>query len=110
VQWCIRRDRLARLRFAPLQGDTARALLGEIREDSIVVYTPSPPRALLRSDAILEICRTLGGVWGLLAVAGRLVPRFVRDGVYRYIAKRRKRWMPEACAMPSEATARRFLP
>lgn len=110
VRWCIRHDRGGRLRYAPLRGSTAAEMLGPISEDSIVVSRPGWPRerVLIRSDAILEILRAIGGVWGLVGVLGRAVPRGVRDGLYRFVARRRKRWVREACAMTGDA--RLFLP
>lgn len=108
VQWCIRHDPHHRLRYAPLQGQTAKAALGTITEDSVVVLAEGRP--LLRSDAVLEIWRTLGPPWRPLAAAARLIPRPLRDAAYRYIAARRKRWLPEACALPTPDTAALFMP
>ena len=108
VQWCLRHDPAGRLWFAPLQGSTAAAFIGPIHEDSIVVLGPQGPK--LRSDAVLQIWRELGGPWRLLAGLGRIVPRGLRDRLYRFVAARRKRWIPEACALPGTLPASRFLP
>lgn len=87
-------------------------MLGAMPEGTIVVRVPreSSTAILLRSDAILEIWRTLGGVLGLLSGPGRLVPRIIRDGVYRFIAKRRTRWTPGACVVPGDRPNTIFLP
>jgi predicted DCC family thiol-disulfide oxidoreductase YuxK len=63
-----------------------------------------------RSTAALRICRRLSAPWPLL-YAFILVPRFVRDGAYSFVAARRKRWFPppaECPVMPPELR-RRFL-
>ncbi len=46
----------------------------------------------VRSAAVLGVMAHLGGVWRVLAFVLRIVPRVVRDAVYRFIAKRRLRW------------------
>jgi predicted DCC family thiol-disulfide oxidoreductase YuxK len=46
----------------------------------------------VRSAAVLGVMAHLGGVWRVLAFVLGIVPRFVRDAVYRFVAKRRLRW------------------
>ena len=67
-------------------------------------------KALFRSDAALATATRLGGLWRLLAVF-RLVPRAVRDAVYRLIAHNRYRWFGrrESCMVPDADVRRRFL-
>ena len=62
------------------------------------------------SDAALRIARLLGFPWSLAAV-GLIVPRFVRDAVYRFIARHRYRWFgrEESCRVPTPALRARFL-
>ncbi|CUX26221.1 Thiol-disulfide oxidoreductase DCC (fragment) [Agrobacterium deltaense Zutra 3/1] len=43
------------------------------------------------SDAVLSIYEALGMPWRLLGVL-RIVPAFLRDPVYRYVARNRYRW------------------
>ena len=66
---------------------------------------------LLRSDAFLEMAAALGGGWKM-CLLGRLVPRFLRDGIYRLIARNRHRWWrgTSVCEMPDEDLRRRLLP
>ena len=63
-----------------------------------------------RSDAVLRIARRLGLPWSLLTV-GFIVPRFLRDAVYRWVARNRYRWFGrrEACMVPGSEVAGRFL-
>ncbi|MBL7647361.1 MAG: DUF393 domain-containing protein [Candidatus Hydrogenedentes bacterium] len=99
--------------FAPIQGETARALLPPIGEDPeqwSMVYLDE--RGMHdQSDASLEICRRLGGLWSVLGWL-RLIPRLVRDPVYRAIARNRyslfgKR---DTCRVPGAEERARFLP
>jgi len=113
VRWLLRHDRRQVLRFASLQGETARRLLPALPEDrgTWTVMLLEGQELWARSDAVLRICRRVGGWLGWLAWL-RVVPRALRDAVYRAIAKRRYRWFgrERACPVPSPETASRFLP
>ena len=67
-------------------------------------------RALIRSDAALATTKYLRGLWPLARV-GSLVPRFLRDPVYKLVARNRYRWFgrTEACRVPTPAIRARFL-
>jgi predicted DCC family thiol-disulfide oxidoreductase YuxK len=67
-------------------------------------------RIYWKSDAALRISRGLGWPWNLFAVF-LIVPRFVRDGVYDFIAARRYRWFGkrETCMVATDDVRSRFL-
>src|SRR2546422_3098542 len=83
VDLILRADRRDLFRFAPLQGETARALLpplaGDPREWSMIYLDERGVHE--ESDASLEVYRRLGGVWWLASLL-RLVPRFIRTPAY----------------------------
>ncbi len=115
VQFLLKRDTRGRLRFASLQSDPGRALLAargvslpEGDPDSIQLVEGS--RVYTHSDAILRIARHLPGVWKIGAL-GLVLPRFVRDAVYRWVARNRYRWFgrTEECWLPTPALRARFL-
>jgi predicted DCC family thiol-disulfide oxidoreductase YuxK len=113
VDRVLRADREGKLRFAPLQGETARALLPPLGDDPerwSVLYLDEEGLHE-RSDVSLRVWRRLGGAYRLLALL-RFVPRPLRDAVYRLIARNRYRWFGkrEACRLPTPAEAERFLP
>lgn len=99
--------------FAPIQGETARELLPPIGEDPeqwSMVYLDE--RGIHdQSDASLEVYRRLGGLWAPLGWL-RFVPRFVRNPVYRLIARNRYRLFGkrEVCRIPTAEERARFLP
>jgi len=114
VRFVLARDRDGRcFRYAPLQGATFQRLVPEpervLLPDSIVVLTDDG-RVLTRSDAFIRILRRLGGIWRFAAAIVACVPRFVRDGVYNFIARVRYRIFgrrDEVCPiMPAELRAR----
>jgi predicted DCC family thiol-disulfide oxidoreductase YuxK len=67
-------------------------------------------RALRDSDAVLAIYDGLGWPWRLVAL-GRIVPRFLRDPAYRWVARNRYRLFGrrETCWRPDPSVAERFL-
>jgi predicted DCC family thiol-disulfide oxidoreductase YuxK len=118
VGWLLSHERLHHeLRFAPLQGAIAADLLADCPEasalDSVIWYEPGAgmreSTISLRSDAVLRAWRYIGGAWGLLARAGRLVPRAWRDGIYGLIARHRHRLGAPVCVVPTPEQRARFL-
>lgn len=113
VDALVRADRAGVLRFAPIQGETARALLPPSAADPAawsVIYLDEHGLHT-ESDAALVIGRRLGGGWRLVG-ALRLVPRPIRDALYRTIAGNRYRWFGRraVCRVPGEDERSRFLP
>ena len=112
VAWFLRHDRGARLRFAPLQGDTY-AGLDRPRPADVSTMVLLDERGLwTESDAVLSALRAVGGGWRVFASMGRMLPRFLRDAAYRFIAKRRLGWFgpADACRLPGHGDETRFLP
>jgi predicted DCC family thiol-disulfide oxidoreductase YuxK len=114
VQWVIRHDRAAQFRFASLQSPAGRELLArhDLPVDALeTVVLVEGDRHWLRSDAGIEVIRRLGGWWAFLALELQFLPRFLRDGVYRFIARNRYRWFgrKDACLVPTPELAARFL-
>ncbi len=115
VQFVLRHERTRTLRFAALDGVTARAVLARhpalMAVDSVVWVEPArgnaPERVRARSAAVLRMLRHLGGFWHLLRVAW-LVPRPLRDAAYDLVARHRHR-VPGACVLPAPADRARFL-
>lgn len=113
VQFIIRRDRKKQFRFASLQGRTAQQLLamsGLDAEGQDTIVLVEDGKIYTRSTAVLRILRRLGGFWRL-AYAYIIVPRFIRDGIYKFIARNRYRWFGrrEECMVPEPGVRERFL-
>ncbi len=113
VQALIKLDKGHKLRYATLQGETATGLFGEPEGEagSWSIKLLEDGRVYERSTAAIRAATIAGGL-GKLAAVLLVVPRFVRDGVYRWIATNRYRWFggAEACMLPSMALRKRFLP
>lgn len=113
MQWIIRRDKKQLFRFASLQSDYARNLLraAELPEHwtgSVVLAHNG--RFYAYSDAAIQTLILLGGFWCLAACA-YLIPRFIRNAIYRYVARNRYRWFgqKDACMIPTPELKARFL-
>jgi predicted DCC family thiol-disulfide oxidoreductase YuxK len=101
IRFVAAEDRADLIRF--------RALDEEGEPDSVRVETGD--QVLDRSAAVLAILEALGGHWRAMALAGRLIPRPLRDALYRFIARHRYRWFgkADACSLPSAALKKRLL-
>jgi predicted DCC family thiol-disulfide oxidoreductase YuxK len=119
VQFLLKHDREGHLRFASLQSDFAATVLGRHGIDPkdldtvqvVVNYDQPDERVLQRSDAILRAGRELGGFWGASASVGKVVPRPLRDLVYRFVATNRYRVFGkyDTCMLPDANQRSRFL-
>jgi len=112
VDLLITLDRRRRLRFAPLQGETAAERLdADVRELRSIVLVDSSGEAR-HSTAIVRILRHIGGIWSVASLMLWLVPRPLRDWGYGVIAANRYRLFgkTEACRMPKPGEQELFLP
>jgi len=112
VRFIIKRDSEAYFRFASLQSDAAAQLVPpDCREqsgDSLILLEDG--KCYGSSSAALRIARKLRLPWPVF-YAGIAVPRFLRDPVYRWIARNRYRWFgkKDSCELPSPELKERFL-
>ena len=58
-----------------------------------------------KSEAALRAIQALSGIWKI-ARAGMWAPRGLRDGLYDFIARRRRRWFGggENCPLPTSVS------
>jgi predicted DCC family thiol-disulfide oxidoreductase YuxK len=113
VDFVLSRDRRGAIRFAPLQGDTAKHRSIAVAPNlDTVVWSDSRGREFLRSAAAVRVLWQLGGVWRLIGWLLWLIPLPLRDLGYRMIAANRYRLFgkKETCRMPTPAERARFLP
>ena len=119
VQFLLKHDHDGRLYFASLQSAFAVRLLQRHGFDPkdldtlhvVENFEQPDERVLQRSDAILRAGRELGGLWAALSSVGRIVPRPVRDLVYRFVAQNRYRVFGkyDTCMLPDPKQRSRFL-
>ncbi len=113
VQFVLKRNSRGNIRFAPLQSEIAKSLILQYglpnnKMDSFVFIING--RAFTKSTAALQLCKQLRRGWPLLFTF-IIVPRFIRDFFYDWIAKNRYRWfgVKEQCMIPDPSIKARFL-
>lgn len=112
VRFLLKRDHRQRYRFVAMQTDAGRALLaahGLDPDDPASFLLVENGRAWTDTDAIVRVLGDLGGPWRG-AAAMRLLPKWLRDRLYRRVARNRYRWFgTTVCHVPTEAQRARFL-
>jgi predicted DCC family thiol-disulfide oxidoreductase YuxK len=106
------------MQFAALDSAFGRSVIErhpEIRGfDSVLYVEPAtdrkPERVYTHSSAVIRVGSYLGGTWHLLQFT-RILPAFVRDAVYRLVARHRHRLSGSRtqCVIPSAQDRARFL-
>lgn len=115
VLYVIRRDKKNKFMFAPLQSQIGQSLINEfnidtVKTDSILLYQPIERRIYHKSSAALHIARSLSFPVNLLAIFF-VVPTFIRNWVYNYIAKNRYKWFgkKDSCMIPTPELKAKFI-
>ncbi|HXL82178.1 MAG TPA: DCC1-like thiol-disulfide oxidoreductase family protein [Pyrinomonadaceae bacterium] len=118
VQFILKRDKRDRFRFASLQSELASSLLQKHGRDPrdldtvyvVVDYGQPAEHLLARSDAILFLLWELGGIWKVAAL-GKILPRIMRDAIYKLVARNRYRVFGkyESCVLPDAKHRTKFL-
>ncbi|GGH55999.1 hypothetical protein GCM10008014_26160 [Paenibacillus silvae] len=113
TKWIIKRDPKGKYHFASLQSDVAKGLLekGGLSTDSMDTFVLiEDGKYYTRSTAALRLAKGLKFpyplFYGLI-----IVPKFIRNAVYNWVARNRYRWFgkDEACMLPTPETKERFL-
>jgi predicted DCC family thiol-disulfide oxidoreductase YuxK len=113
INLVIRNDKKNIFRFAPLQSETAKQLLKQHHIDPTItdsiVYIANG-KAHVRSSAALHIARRMDGLYPLL-FGMIIIPPFLRNLVYNYIAKNRYKWFgkKDSCMMPTPEIRQKFI-
>ena len=103
-------------RLAPIQGETAqRCLPSALREhiETVVLYEPDSRQIFVRTDALLRVGQSLGGLVAVLSFLLHGCPRFIRDFGYKVFSRNRHRisrlFRLETCQIPSAEARARYL-
>ncbi len=103
VDFLLKEDPEDVLIFSPLQGETAQTYIPNIDSSNlttVVFYTAD--KTYTKSDAVIEILKSIGGIWKLVVVL-KVIPKPVLDAGYTFIATHRFEWFgqKETCRMPT---------
>lgn len=113
VQFILKKDKKDQFLFGSLQGAAGQLYLQkyQLAPNSFHSFMLiEGDKLYTRSSAALRMLKHIGGPWGWL-YACMIVPRFIRDAVYNFIAKNRYKWFgkKEACWVPTPALKEKFL-
>lgn len=113
VLFVIKRDPKDQFRFTALQSDIGQTLakkynINTTEVDSIMLIEDE--KIHVKSSAALRIAKHLTGGYPLLFVC-MIIPSFIRNWVYDYIAKNRYRWYgkKDQCMIPTPELKSKFL-
>jgi predicted DCC family thiol-disulfide oxidoreductase YuxK len=113
VNFVIKRDKKAQIHFTTLQSDKGIQLLKQYNLPtdlmSSFVFVENN-KAYTQSTAALKVCKYLNYGWPL-CYAFIIVPKFIRDGIYNWIARNRYKWfgVRQQCMIPTPEVKARFL-
>lgn len=113
VKWVIPHDPDGRVLFASLQSDAGRQYCARYGIDPTLldsVVFIHEHIAYQQSDAALMLLNVLTGPIALLSIL-RVIPRFVRDPIYRWVARNRYAWFGkgESCMISVPGYTERFI-
>lgn len=112
VQFLLKQNQKENLFFSTIGSETFLSLLPKDSypklPDSILYWKEGT--LYLESDAVLQLTRELKFPWPWF-YGFWFFPRFLRNPIYRFIAKHRYQWFgkAEACMVPSPNIKKRFL-
>lgn len=99
--------------FAPMQSEAGNKILQQYKlpEDDMRSFIFIEDDTVYKqSSAALKVCKHLRGLWPL-CYGLIIVPKFIRDGIYNWIAKNRYKWfgVRQQCMIPAPEIKARFL-
>ena len=113
VNFTIKRDKQKQIRFAALQSEAGRQLVQQYSlpaDDMRSFLFIENSKVYNRSTGALKVCRYLKGLWPL-CYSLIVIPAFIRNGIYDWIARNRYKWFGERreCMVPTPDVRARFL-
>lgn len=111
VAYVLKHEKDKTIFFASIQSDFTKQLFKSKcwkEPDLSTVYFLENGKLYQKSTAALKVCKYLKSPRSWM-IAFFIVPRFIRDAVYNFIAKRRKRIVKEYCVMPTPEDRVRFV-
>lgn len=114
VNFILVRDKKDIFRFAANQSEAAKQILLEnnipLETEISTVFLFENGKLYQKSTAALRIARKLPFAWNLCYI-GIIIPAFLRNVIYDFIAKNRYKWFgkKESCRVPSPAERGKFL-
>jgi predicted DCC family thiol-disulfide oxidoreductase YuxK len=113
VQFVLKRNKKQNILFASLQGQAGQTMLKEFGFSQTafnsLVFVENG-KVYQQSAGALRLTKYLNAAWPLLRVF-MIVPAFIRNAVYNWVAKNRYKWFGKKneCWLPTPELKKRFL-
>jgi predicted DCC family thiol-disulfide oxidoreductase YuxK len=111
VQWILKHEKKHDVQFAPLHGVTFNELSieREVLPDSILVWKDND--LYMKTSAIIHVLQGMGGKWKILSGLMRIIPLFLSNFIYDFIAGKRYEWFGRTaeCMLMQGPMKHRFL-
>lgn len=115
ILYVIKLDEKNRFLFAPLQSEIGKSIINTFnidtdKTDSILLYNPKTNSIKHKSSAAMHVAKHLGFPSNLLTLFF-IVPTFIRNWVYDYVAKNRYKWYGKkaTCMIPTPELESKFI-
>ena len=113
IQFIIKRDPKSKIRFASLQSEVGQHFIKKyhLQSDELkTIILIENDNFYRRSTAVLRVSRYMSGLWPMASVF-LIIPPFIRNGVYNWIANNRYQWFgkQDSCWLPTPELKMRFL-
>ena len=113
INFVLRHDRKGIFRFASLQSEAGQQLLAAHNLDSKELnsfFLIDKGKVYKKSAATLKVMNYFAWYWKELQIL-RIVPFFLRDAIYDFIAANRYKWFGkrQECMVPTPDLQKRFL-
>lgn len=115
VQFVIKRDRMNKFVFCPIQSEKGQSLLNQYKLTnlgltSMILIDERTRKSYTKSSAALHIARQLKMPWPLM-FGFMILPRFIRDRIYDFIGNHRYQWFGEyeSCWIPDDESRKKFI-
>ena len=113
VQFIIKHDNKKQFRFASLQSEFGQKVMEQFglptnELNSFILLENG--KIYTKSTGALRVTKKLNGLWVLL-YGFIIVPPFIRNAVYSFVARNRNKWFgkKEACWLPTPELRKLFL-
>lgn len=114
INYVIKHDTHNMFMFTPLQSETGKHIIKKFKidtnkMDSILLYS-SESELFYKSTAVIKIASKLGFPQNLLSIF-YVIPPFMRNWIYDFIAKNRYKWFgkKESCMIPTKELKAKFI-
>ncbi|MBS1613432.1 MAG: thiol-disulfide oxidoreductase DCC family protein [Bacteroidetes bacterium] len=113
VNWLIDHDPKNVLKFASLQSNYGQQIVAKHKlqgEYLNTILLVEDDKVYERSTAVLRALKHIGG-WPALLYVFIVVPVFIRNAVYNFVARNRYKWFGkmDACRIPTPELKAKFL-